>query len=188
MDLQTPWLVIHLRFKLFCATCKTQSQKGFPSSSLITNNTGKEFWRLTLVRQSWVLSTSVFLRRSQLPVKGVFESKTANCRIEDYGNVLFVQTLSQCPGRFLGMIGQNLSVSKANQLHVGIFRFFFTNVRCIPWIPSKCSVIMLKSWTSTAYFSNSTGSFVTSGRCSPFIALAPQSAYNYESPICVMQQ
>ena len=35
----------------------------------------------------------------------------------------------QCPGRFFGIIGQNPSVSKSNQLHVVTFRPFFTNSR-----------------------------------------------------------
>ena len=77
----------------------------------------------------------------------------------------------QWPGRFWGIIGQVPSVSKSNRLHVVIFRFFFINLRYILWIPLKWWVIFLKSWTSTDYFSNSTGSSVTSGRFSPFIGL-----------------
>ena len=37
-----------------------------------------------------------------------------------------------CPGRFLGIIGRDSSVSKSNRLHVVIFRFFFNNARNIP--------------------------------------------------------
>ena len=61
----------------------------------------------------------------------------------------------------LGTIGQNLNVFKSIQLHVGIFQFFFTNLRYSPWIPLKWLVICQKSWTSTGYFSNSLYSFVT---------------------------
>ena len=31
--------------------------------------------------------------------------------------------LHQCPGRFLGIVGQDPSVSKSNRLHVEVFRF-----------------------------------------------------------------
>ena len=64
-------------------------------------------------------------------------------------------------GRFLGIIGWDPSVCKSNRLHVDILRFSYINLRYIPQIPLKCSVILLKSWTSTGYFSNSTGSSVT---------------------------
>ena len=40
----------------------------------------------------------------------------------------------QCPGRFLGIIGPNPSVSKSNRLHGVIFRFFFTSLRFSPFI------------------------------------------------------
>jgi hypothetical protein len=36
-----------------------------------------------------------------------------------------------CPGRFLGIIGQNPSVSKSDRLHVVIFWFLSTNLRYI---------------------------------------------------------
>ena len=39
--------------------------------------------------------------------------------------------LNQYPGRFFGIIGQNPSVSKSDQLHVVIFRLFFMNLRHI---------------------------------------------------------
>ena len=45
-----------------------------------------------------------------------------------------------------------------------IFRFGFIHLRCILQIPSKRSVHFLKSWTSTDYFSNSTGSSATNRR------------------------
>ena len=51
----------------------------------------------------------------------------------------------QCPGRFLGIIGQDLSVSKSNRLHVVIFRFFFINLRNIPQILLKLSEVSLRS-------------------------------------------
>ena len=77
-----------------------------------------------------VLSTSVFVRRNQLQVKGVFKIKQPIAGLK--------VTQKSCsfkpcrPGRFLGLIGQNLSVSKSNRLHVVIFRFFFTHLRYIP--------------------------------------------------------
>ena len=37
----------------------------------------------------------------------------------------FLSVCDQCPGRFLGIIGQNPSVSKSNQLHVVVFWFSF---------------------------------------------------------------
>ena len=70
------------------------------------------------------------------------------------------------------MFGHDLSrsyVSKSNRLHVDIVRFFFINLKYNLYIFLKWSVIFLKSWTSTGYFSNSTGSSVTSGWFSPFI-------------------
>ena len=57
--------------------------------------------------------------------------------------------------------GWDPSVCKSNQLHVDMLRFSFIKLRYIPYIPPKWSVIFLQSWTSVAYFSNSTGSFVT---------------------------
>jgi hypothetical protein len=68
---------------------------------------------------------------------------------------------AQCPGRFLGTIGQDPSVSKANQLHVVILRFFCSNLEYIPQIPLNWAVILLKCSTSTGYSANSTGSSVT---------------------------
>ena len=36
---------------------------------------------------------------------------------------------NQCPhGKFLGIVGQDPSVSESNRLHVDIFRFFFHSV------------------------------------------------------------
>ena len=46
---------------------------------------------------------------------------------------------------------------------------FLIDLKCIPWIPLKQSIMLLKSRPSTGYFYNSTGSTVTSGRFSPFI-------------------
>ena len=37
--------------------------------------------------------------------------------------------MNQCLGKDLGIIGQNLSVSKSNQLNVVILWFFYINVR-----------------------------------------------------------
>ena len=38
---------------------------------------------------------------------------------------------NQCPGRFWGIIGDNHSVFKSNQLHVVIFWLFFIDLRYI---------------------------------------------------------
>ena len=61
----------------------------------------------------------------------------------------------------LDIVGQDPSDSKSNRLHVDIFRFCFIHFRYIPQIPLKWSVLLLRSWTSTGYISNSTGSSVT---------------------------
>ena len=84
-------------------------------------------------------------------------------------------SFKQWSGRFLGIIGWEISVCKSNRLHVDILRNFYINLRYISWIPLKWSVILLKSWTSTTYFSNSTGSSVTNCRFSPIIAFKPSS-------------
>ena len=55
-------------------------------------------------------------------------------------------------------------------LHVDVLRFSFIKLGYILKIPLIWSVIFLQSWwTSTGYFSNSTGSFVTNCRFSPII-------------------
>ena len=46
-----------------------------------------------------------------------------------------------------------------------IFSVFFINLRYILEIPLEWSVIFLEYWTSTGYFSNSTGSSVTTLLC-----------------------
>ena len=70
--------------------------------------------------------------------------------------------LVQGSERFLGITGWDPSVCKPNRLHVPIRRFSFIILWYILYIPLKWSVIFLQSWrTSTGYFSNSTGSFVT---------------------------
>ena len=40
-------------------------------------------------------------------------------------------SMCHCPGRFLGINGQDPSVSKSNWLHVDIFRLFFIDLRYI---------------------------------------------------------
>ena len=75
----------------------------------------------------------------------------------------------QWSGRFLGIIGGDPSICKSNRLHVGILRFCLYKLGYILWIPLKWSVLFLQFWTSTGYFSNSTGSFVTNCRFSPII-------------------
>ena len=56
----------------------------------------------------------------------------------------------QCPGRFLGMMGPNASVSKSNQLHGVIFRFVFINsLRFSPFVGQHSVWIqVVKSWRS----------------------------------------
>ena len=52
-----------------------------------------------------------------------------------------------CMGRVLGIVGQNPSVSKSNQLHIVISRTFLYKLRYIPYIDSS-----LKSQTSNRLF------------------------------------
>ena len=75
----------------------------------------------------------------------------------------------QWSGRILGITGWDPSVCKSNRSHVDTLQFSFIKLRYILEIPLKWSVIFLQSWTSTGYFSNSTGSSVTSCRFSPII-------------------
>ena len=75
----------------------------------------------------------------------------------------------QWSGRFLGITRRDPSVCKSNQLHVGILRFSFIKSGYIPWIPLKWWVILLQSWTSTGYFSNSASSSVSNCRFSPIV-------------------
>jgi hypothetical protein len=72
-------------------------------------------------------------------------------------------------GRFLGIAGWDPSVCKSNRLNVDILQFSFIKFGHILQIPLKWSVIFLQFWTSTGYFSNSTGSLVTNCRFSPVI-------------------
>ena len=72
---------------------------------------------------------------------------------------------------FLGMMGQNSSVFKSSRWHAvvcwSILWFLFANLRCIhstDTFLSNDGAILRKSWTAAGYFSNSTGSNVTSGR------------------------
>jgi hypothetical protein len=56
--------------------------------------------------------------------------------------------LGQCPGRFLGIINQDPSVSKSNWLHVNIFWFSSEesiNFWYILYIPLEWSISLLKS-------------------------------------------
>ena len=73
--------------------------------------------------------------------------------------------------RFLGITGWDPSVCKSNRLHGDILRFSFINLGYILFFPLHWSAIFLQSWTSTGYFSNSTGSSVTNCRFSPIIAV-----------------
>ena len=66
---------------------------------------------------------------------------------------------TQCPGRFLGIIGRDPSASKPKQLHVDIYRLFINKLRNILQTPlNRSAITFLKSSTSTSYFSNSTRS------------------------------
>ena len=79
------------------------------------------------------------------------------------------KTRSSDRGDFGATTGWDPGVYNSNRLHVHILRFSFINLMYILLIPLKWSVIFLQSWTSSAYFSNSTGSFVTNCRFSPNI-------------------
>ena len=89
-----------------------------------------------------------------------------------------VELLDKChkqwSGRFLGITGWYPRVCKSNRLHVHIVRFSFIEMGYILQIPLKWSVNFLQSLTSTGYFTNSTGSFVTNCRFSPIIGHKPQ--------------
>ena len=82
----------------------------------------------------------------------------------------YLAILFQCLGGFLGVITLNFGVSKSNWLHDDILPFSLLIWSIFSKFRHKRSVISLKSWTSTGYCSNSTGSSVTSGWFSPFIA------------------
>ena len=80
--------------------------------------------------------------------------------------------MNQWSGRFLGMTGREILVfaiptgymltsSGSPSLNQGIFF----------WIPLKWWANSLQSWTSTGYFSNSTGSSVTNCRFSSIIEI-----------------
>ena len=49
------------------------------------------------------------------------------------------------PGRFLGIIGQDPSASKFNQLHAGILKFSSMSLEFNPHIPEKGLVTLRKS-------------------------------------------
>jgi hypothetical protein len=73
-------------------------------------------------------------------------------------------------GEIFGIIGWDPSVCKSNRLHADILWCSFIKLGYVLWIPMKWSVIFLQSWTSTGYFSNSTGSSATKcHRFSPII-------------------
>ena len=81
---------------------------------------------------------------------------------------------SMCIAMYVGphTLHDGPSVSKSNRLHVVSFWFFFIKLRYILLhIPLKWWVIFMKSWTSTSYFSNLTGSSVASRRFSPLVRI-----------------
>ena len=68
------------------------------------------------------------------------------------------------------IVGQDPSDSKPNRLHVHIFQFCSIHLRYIlAQIPLEWSINLMESWTSTIYFSNSTGSSATNRRFFPDI-------------------
>ena len=71
---------------------------------------------------------------------------------------------------FLGTVYQYPSDSKSNWLHVDVFQFCLFYLRYILLIPPKRLENFLKSWTSTVYFSYSTGSSATNRQFFPNIA------------------
>ena len=75
----------------------------------------------------------------------------------------------QWSGRFLGITGWDPSVCKSNRLHVDILWCSFIKLVYMLWIPLIWPVIILQSWTSTGFPSNSTGSYVTNCLLSPII-------------------
>jgi hypothetical protein len=96
---------------------------------------------------------------------------------ETYGNTPQIHW----SGRFLGIIGWDPSVCKSNRLHTDIIRFSLIKLGYLLLIPLKWSVIILQSWTSTGYISNSTGSSVTNCRFSPIIAQISEEKLNHRS-------
>ena len=86
-------------------------------------------------------------------------------------------SVKQLSARFLGITGWDPCVCKSNRLHVDILWFSCTKFGYILQIPLKWSVNFLQSWTSTGYFSNSTGSFVTNCRFSPIIGVKCQAIH-----------
>ena len=72
-------------------------------------------------------------------------------------------------GKNLSITGQDPSVSKSNRLHVDIFSIFLHQFEIYSIHSYKMIGKFLKSWTSTSYFSNSTGSSATNHRFSPDI-------------------
>ena len=70
------------------------------------------------------------------------------------------------------IFGHNWSISwcfQVQRLHLLIFHFCFIDLMYILRNPLEWLMIFLTSWTPTGYLSNSTNSYVTSCRFSPFI-------------------
>jgi hypothetical protein len=81
-------------------------------------------------------------------------------------------------GEFLGIISWDPNVCKSNRLQFNILHIPFIKLRYILQFPLKWSVIFMQSPTSTGYFSNSTGSFVTNWWLSPIIDELPKNGEN----------
>ena len=90
---------------------------------------------------------------------------------------------SALPGKFLGIVSQDPSVSKSNRLHVDIFRVCIQSFEVYSIDSSKMIVILLKSPTSIGYFSNWTGSAVTSRRFFRSSEGQPSSLDIYDSVV-----
>ena len=138
-------------------------------------------WKMTIINNlHW---KSFYLTLSQFPIKYPLTKQVAvHKKMWTMGNKrrTFNLILHQWLGRFLGITGWDPSICKSNWLHVDILPFFFIKLGYILQIPYKWSLIIMQSWISTGYFSNSIGSSVTNCRFSPIIILHVcwQNAWN----------
>ena len=73
-------------------------------------------------------------------------------------------------GRYLGIIGRDPRVSKSNRSHVNNLQFSLTKLRNFPINSSKWIGNFLDAKNWAVYFSNYTGSPITTGRLAPLIA------------------
>ena len=162
--------------------------------SIVKHNWGTRLFTLRERQPSlWLFITFASQSRSQNYNKQIYvicncwEDETSSKSIHSIQHVIVcgvgsahnrITSLKECMtyglsgalhGKFLGIFGQDPSDSKSNRLHVDIFQCCFIHLRYILHIPLKCLVIILKSWTSTGFFSNSTSSSVRNCWFSPSI-------------------